>query len=139
MAVTWGAAPLIDLVFGDSYMHPDSISVLAVLIWIIPILVWRRHLRSAMITLDRQRRDFRCSLCGIILLVVLLPVLTVMYGAVGTAWAMVISEAATMGWTFLCLRRYVPQLSAVRSLVTFRMVSVAATNSADSPTSQSKP
>ena len=120
LATTMGAAPLIGLVFGDSYMQPDSISVLAVLIWIIPILVWRRHLRSALITLDQQRTDFLCSLAGIALLAVLLPVLTIMQGAVGTAWAMVVSEALAVGWTFLCLRRRVPNLSVIRSLVTFR-------------------
>lgn len=129
LATTLGAAPLIGLVFGDSYMQPDSISVLAVLIWIVPILVWRRHLRTALITLDRQRSDFLCSLVGIILLVVLLPILTVMHGAVGTAWAMVVSEAAAVGWTFICLRRYVPQLSVVRSLVTFRIAATGPSNS----------
>ena len=130
IVTTFGAGWVIGLVFGPNYAQPDSIAVLAVLIWTVPLLVWRRHLLSALITLDRQRANFICSLAGLILLVVLLPVLTMRMGAVGVAWAMVASEVAATIWTFLCLQRYVPDLGVVRSLMTFRAEAVPA---ADSP------
>lgn len=128
LVTTFAAHTLIGWVFGESYLGTQSVSVLAILIWIVPIIAWRRHLRSALIALDRQRADFVCSLVGLLLLLGLLPLLTLKFGAVGTAWAMVASELLTVGWTYLTLRRYVGELRFVRSLFTLPLGSSWSSN-----------
>ncbi len=115
-----GAPMVISLVFGEDYLRQDSASVLAVLIWIIPILAWRRHLRSALIVLSRQREDFVCSLAGLVLLVPLLVWLTGAYGLPGAAWAMVISELFAAGLTGWRLGAHLPGLRLLRSLFSVR-------------------
>jgi hypothetical protein len=110
LATTLVAPTLISLIFGESYMQPGAIGVLAVLIWLIPILAWRRHSRNALITLNRQRDDWRCSLIGIVLLVSLIVPLTRIYGGLGSAWAMVVSELATAALAWWLVRRRLPNL-----------------------------
>jgi len=97
------APALVALVLGGSAAWQASIPVLALLIWLIPVLVARGHSYFALIALDRQRQEMWCSVVGVILLFGLFLVLAPRYGAVGTAWAMLISElcATVLSWWLL--------------------------------------
>jgi O-antigen/teichoic acid export membrane protein len=93
-ATTLAAAPVMRLVFGGQFVRPEASGSLAVLMWILPLLVWRRHYRNGLIVLNRQREELACSLFGLVILVGLTAYLGSRYGAVGGAWAMVLSEGA---------------------------------------------
>lgn len=106
-AVTTLVAPLvIRLVFGSQFAQASS--TLAVLVWVLPILAWRRHHRNALIALNRQGEELACSLLGLVLLVGLTLELGSRYGAVGGAWAMVASELAGTLVTWWRLKRHLP-------------------------------
>ena len=100
------APALVALVLGGSAAWQASIPVLALLIWLIPVLVARGHSYFALIALDRQRQEMWCSVAGVILLFGLFLILAPRYGAVGTAWAMLISELCATALSWWLLRGY---------------------------------
>ncbi|MFQ5666588.1 MAG: oligosaccharide flippase family protein [Candidatus Binatia bacterium] len=116
LTVTWGAPMLLQVLFGSQYIRGEATGTLAVLIWIVPILAWRRHGRSALIALDRQREELWCSLGGMALLVGLAVVLSYAYGMLGAAWAMVVSEFVATLLTWGRLRRRIPSLRWLHEL-----------------------
>jgi len=90
-ATTISSPLIIRLVFGYRFLKPEATGTLAVLIWVLPILAWRRHYAEALIALRRAADEFVCSLFG----VALLAALTVSFARFGVragAWAMLISE-----------------------------------------------
>lgn len=103
-AASFGAAPLLGWVFGGQYVVEESVRSLAVLMWTIPVLGWRRNGRTALIALDQQRVEFRCALVGIALLLVLLPIGVRAFGIAGAGGAMLLSELAATALTWLALR-----------------------------------
>lgn len=108
------AAPgALELIYGPAYRAAESVAALVVLMWVIPVIAWRRHAFASLVALHHPADDFYCSLLSVVLQLILLPLLLVRLGAVGAAWAMLISEtiAAAFAWTLL--RRRVP---ALRSL-----------------------
>jgi O-antigen/teichoic acid export membrane protein len=108
LATTLAAPALVALILGGSAAWQASIPVLSLLIWLIPVLVARGHGSFALIALDRQRQEMWCSVAGVLLLLALFVGLAPR-GAVGTAWAMLISElcATALIWWALrdCLTR----------------------------------
>jgi O-antigen/teichoic acid export membrane protein len=116
LVILFAGSRLIDLVFGEHFVQSGSINTLMVLIWMIPILAWRRHSRSAMIIINRQREELLCSLIGLIVLVLLLVSLILTYGPVGSAWAMVISELVASVVIWYRLKTYVPKLNLFKHL-----------------------
>lgn len=94
---------VLGVVFGSEFVTPSSIGSLVVLSCVIPVLGWRRHGRSALVALNMQRADFRCSLVGIVLLVVLLVPLARTYGPLGGSAAMLVSETVATLLTWLAL------------------------------------
>lgn len=100
VSIAFAAPKLIGLIFGAQYVQRDTVLVLAILIWMIPILAWRRHGRNGLIVLDQQREELICSVIGVIVLVAMIFPLTSTYGVTGTAVAMVVSElaAAVLAW-----------------------------------------
>lgn len=117
VGVTFFAPVIIDTIFGAPYMRGESIIVLMVLIWAIPVLAWRGHSRNGLIAINRQREELICSLASVILLVVLLVTLPRAYGAVGAAWAMLISETIAAALSWWLLKRYLPELQLTRLLL----------------------
>lgn len=110
LATTIGARMIINIMFGSDYLQAESTNILIVLIWLIPILVWRGHSRTALISINHQRDELLCSISGIIMLLVLLPVLTSRVGSVGAAWAMVISEVFATGLAWWRLKINIPDI-----------------------------
>lgn len=102
-AVTYAAPEIMQVVYGKEHTGQDAAQLLVLLIWLAPILAWRRHGRFAMISLRKQRPELYCSILGLVLLVGLLWPLTRAYGAVGAAWAMLISETAATAATWMLL------------------------------------
>jgi len=52
-ATTVSSPIIIRLVFGFKFVRPEATTTLAVLIWVLPILAWRRHYAEALIALRR--------------------------------------------------------------------------------------
>jgi len=100
------APALVALVLGGSAAWQASIPVLSLLIWLVPVLVARGHGYFALVALDRQRQEMWCSVAGVLLFCGLFPLLAPRYGAVGTAWAMLISELCITGLSWWLLRGY---------------------------------
>jgi O-antigen/teichoic acid export membrane protein len=101
------AAPqIIRHVFGHRYVQNEAISALAILVWTMPILAWRRHGQNALLAIDRQRDEFSSSLIGIVLLIGLIFPLTYRWATIGTSLAIVASEfvAAGLAWCYLWYR-----------------------------------
>src|SRR5262249_55616714 len=90
-ATTLGAPFVMRLVFGGQFTSPEASTTLAVLIWLLPVLAWRRHDRSALIALSRQGEELCCSLFALALLVLLTIHLGGRYGVVGGGWAMLVA------------------------------------------------
>lgn len=108
------APTLIRVIFGETYRQSEAVQVLAVLIWMIPVLAWRRHGRNALISMSRQREEGICSIVGVILLLASVVPLTNAYGGRGTAWAMVVSELAAAALAWWRVMRYLPNLKAMQ-------------------------
>lgn len=68
--------------------------LLAALLLLVPVITCRAHVRFTLLALDRQTWELRYSVVCVVLLAALLVPLTAAHGAMGAAWAMVISEAA---------------------------------------------
>jgi len=96
---------MIRLVFGLKFVKPEATTTLAVLIWVLPILAWRRHCAEALIALRRAGDELVCSLLGLVLLVALTLSLA-RIGVLAGAWAMLISEVVASALTAWQLRHY---------------------------------
>lgn len=98
--VTLASFWIVDSVFGPEYGKSPSVAVLSILIWLIPILVWRRHCFTALISSGNQKVEWACSVIGLLSLIALLIPFSRLAGPVGAAWAIVISEflAAAIAW-----------------------------------------
>jgi len=113
-ATTLSASAIIRLVFGGKFAEPEAITLLAVLIWILPILAWRRHYSEALIALHYSGEELMCSLFGLALLVLLTVGLSGM-GVSAGAWAMLIAEFSASALTSWRLKRHLtPPLRADR-------------------------
>ena len=106
LATTLAAPALVRALLGGSAAWQASIPVLSLLIWLIPVLVARGHGYFALIALGRQRQEMWCSVAGVLVLLVLLVGLAPRAGAVGTAWAMLISELCATALVWWVLRGY---------------------------------
>ena len=109
-AVTVAAPAVMRLVFGSQFGRPEASVTLAVLVWILPILAWRRHDRNALIALGHEREELACSLFGLALLVPATLGLGARFGVVGGAWAMVLAELAGAAVTWWRLARHLPRV-----------------------------
>jgi O-antigen/teichoic acid export membrane protein len=110
VATTLAAPSVMRLVFGGQFVRPEASATLAVLVWVLPILAWRRHDRNALIALGHEREELACSLFGLALLVPLTPYLGARYGVVGGAWAMVLAELGGATVTWWRLKRHLPSV-----------------------------
>jgi PST family polysaccharide transporter len=104
-ATTLSASPIIRLVFGGRFVGPEATTSLAVLIWILPILAWRRHYSEALIALHHSGEELMCSLLGLALLVLLTVSLSGI-GVTAGAWAILIAEFSASALTSWRLRRH---------------------------------
>lgn len=106
LTVSISASRLIGLVFGGQYKESEAIQVISVLIWMIPIQVWRGHGDHALISLNHQQDAFMCSIVGFIFLIASLVLLIPIMGGTGAALAMIISEvlASALIWWRLKVR-----------------------------------
>ena len=105
--ITFLLAPqVLGIVFGASYVTPDSVRALIVLVCLTPVLAWRRTGRLALIVLERQRAELWCSTLGVALLLALLWPLARFAGIVGAAGAMLTSELFGAAITWMVLRAH---------------------------------
>ena len=109
------APSIVKAIYGVHYIQEETISILTVLVWIIPILVWRGHGRNALFSLNRQREELECSVAGLALLIVLGLSLSPTHGGLGFAWGMLAAELAATILIWWRLRREVSILVSGKS------------------------
>ncbi len=113
----WLAPLVIRLLYGAEFVSAEAVASLQILVWLIPVLAIRRHLVSALLALNHQNDEFRCSLAGVLLLAPMLVLLSLRYGVAGAALAMLISELLATALTWMVLKAHAPQTHVLRSLM----------------------
>ncbi|MBI4819961.1 MAG: oligosaccharide flippase family protein [Deltaproteobacteria bacterium] len=91
------SAELCALLYGEVYARGTARSILATLIWAVPILALRRHANTAAIVLGTQRADMAASLFGAFVTIVSFVPFVSTFGPIGAAYAMVLGEAIGAG------------------------------------------
>lgn len=94
------AGSVLALLYSDVFAQPEAITSLALLGLVFPVLAIRGHGHYALVALNRQRIEFLCSLASTTLLVVLLLKWVPERVAVGSAYAMLVSESAGLVLTW---------------------------------------
>jgi O-antigen/teichoic acid export membrane protein len=115
LGTTLAAPALVALILGGSAAWQASIPVLSLLIWLVPVLAARGHGYFALVALGRQRQEMWCSVAGVFVLSGLLVALASRYGAVGTAWAMLISELCATALTWWVVYNSLPRRAVRRA------------------------
>ncbi|MFT7619826.1 MAG: O-antigen/teichoic acid export membrane protein [Planctomycetota bacterium] len=92
----------INLVVGSQYVTEAAVNSMIILSWILPIVAWRRCAMFGLIVLDQQKKELRCSIVGLVVLVAIIYPLTKEYGLAGCASSMLISEflATMLTWYY---------------------------------------
>ena len=120
LATPLAAPALVGIVWGSAFVDRESVAVLCVLIWVVPVFVWRNHSRSALLAVGRQRDELVSSLAGIGALLLLAPMLTALFGAVGMACSMLCAEFAGAAINWKQLSQRVPGIGVVTHLFLLR-------------------
>jgi O-antigen/teichoic acid export membrane protein len=94
MAIAVFAPPIIDLAFGRAFAASTASTVLAIMVWRVPIIMFRSHARQALFVSGFQNVELVCSLMSVAALAGLACFATVRYGVVGLAIAATIVELA---------------------------------------------
>jgi O-antigen/teichoic acid export membrane protein len=89
---------------------------MAILIWIIPILVFRGHTRNAFLVINRQKEELICSIAGVIILVILSIPLILSRQSIGAALAIVISEGVATALALWRLKIHLSDFKILNSL-----------------------
>jgi PST family polysaccharide transporter len=103
---------LIHVLFGRQF-GSSSVSILRVLVAIIPIAIIGGTAGTWLVTLHMDRSIVLIVVCGGLLNVALVCVLTPLFGPIGTAWSVVCAEAAVAvgTWTAVLKPRHGPAVS----------------------------
>lgn len=101
--ISWYAREIMATLYSQEGAGEDGGVLLVFLIWLAPVLALRRHGRFALISLNHSRPELICSLAGVASLVLLLIPATTRHGAVGAAFAMLVSEMLATTLTGLVL------------------------------------
>jgi O-antigen/teichoic acid export membrane protein len=105
IALAYRAQPLLGMLFGPGFLHPEAAECLARLVFVLPVLAFRGHARMTLLALGRARTELFCSLAGTTLLAALTPWWAATRGASGAALAMLVAEGFATVLTALALRR----------------------------------
>jgi PST family polysaccharide transporter len=107
---------LVGIFFGQAYLKPETVGTMAILIWIIPILVFRGHTRNAFLVINRQKEELICSIAGVIILVILSIPLILSRQSIGAALAIVISEGVATALALWRLKIHLSDFKILNSL-----------------------
>ncbi len=105
LAVTWASKLLIGLVVGQEYITTESLRSMVLLAWLLPVVACRRCAMNGLIVLNHQASEFRCSLGGLMLLVVLLIPMTSHFGLGGCSSSILIAEVFATAITWMSFNR----------------------------------
>ena len=86
------APQIMQLAFGSGFSATTAATVLAIMVWRVPIIMFRSHARQALFVSRFQRDELLCSLVSVVVLVLLSYLATVQFGLVGLAIAATASE-----------------------------------------------
>lgn len=103
---------------------------LAVAIWVIPLALLSGHARYALVAYGHQRDELVAQLGGVVLMLVGGPALTLWQGAVGAAFAMLLSACATWAVAHAFARARIGALPALQPLVKPALAAIVACTAA---------
>ncbi len=89
---SWFAPQIMQLAFGSGFAVATAATVLAIMVWRVPIIMFRSHARQALFVSRFQRDELFCSLLSVVVLLIVSYWATVAYGVVGLALAATLSE-----------------------------------------------
>ena len=101
---------IIQWLFGQLYVQGNASNILVILVWLLPILVWRSHGRNSLVVIDQQREEMVCSVIGLVTLFCLLIPLSLLLKGVGTSLAMLVSELTATVLTWWRVRKHLPEI-----------------------------
>jgi O-antigen/teichoic acid export membrane protein len=88
------ATQTLQFAFGSGYSISVAATVLAILVWRVPIIMFRSHARQALFVMGYLNTELICSLISVVILVPLAYWATRHYGIIGLAIAATVSELA---------------------------------------------
>jgi len=86
------ARQIMYVAFGQGFSATESATVLAIMVWRVPIIMFRSHARQAMFVSRLQRDELACSIASVVVLVIIGWLGAERFGLVGLALATVLSE-----------------------------------------------
>ena len=107
-AVLSAAAPLVPLVFGESYR--DAVPVVAVIAWRIPVAVLGLMYTSVLIAHDRQTTVMWNSVVAVVPTVTFSLVAILLFGLIGAAVASIVAAGLLFVLNYRSVMRYDPTL-----------------------------
>lgn len=107
-AVLCAAAPLVPLVFGESYR--DAVPVVAVIAWRIPVAVLGLMYSSVLIAHDRQTTVMRNSVVAVVPTITFSLVAILLFGLIGAAVASIAAAGLLFVLNYRSVMRYEPTL-----------------------------
>ena len=107
-AVLSAAAPLVPLVFGESYS--DAVPVVAVIAWRIPVAVLGLMYSSVLIAHDRQTTVMRNSVVAVVPTITFSLVAILLFGLIGAAVASIAAAGLLFVLNYRSVMRYEPTL-----------------------------
>jgi O-antigen/teichoic acid export membrane protein len=111
------AQPVLQLVFGADAL--PATPVLQILVWSAPLLLIETFAATVLMVEQAPVRSLVVSSIHFVGIVLLLPELTAAFGAVGTAWAVVLSGLLSAGAGLWLLRRVALPLQVMRVALLF--------------------
>jgi PST family polysaccharide transporter len=110
------AGRLMTTAFGDDFS--GSGLLLSILIWLIPIALLGGHFRYTLIAYNLQHRDLVAMVVAAVVGISLAFVLTLLYGAIGTACSLIIAKLVQYGLEYYFVSRLIDRIPLVRHLFT---------------------
>lgn len=86
------APQIMQLAFGSGFSASTPAAVLAILVWRVPIIMFRSHARQALFVMRSQGAELICSLVSVLVLAAVAYVATLHFGVVGLATAAILAE-----------------------------------------------
>lgn len=101
----------IQILYGPQY--EEAADAFRVLIWLLPLALLSGNFRYTLIGYSKQTLEFVSAFLGALVNIILNLILIRIYGFLGAAWALVISEAVILGVAYYFVRRAITPINLI--------------------------
>ena len=99
----------IELLYGPQY--EEAAAAFRILIWLIPLALLSGNFRYTLIGYGKQTLEFVSALLGAVITIILNLILIRLYGFLGAAWSLVISEVVILGMAYYFVHRTITPIN----------------------------